>query len=58
MKSQFEPSEEDKNVDYNDYIDAEVQKYNPTYSVFFNMDESNYNKIGFNNKYQILIWNS
>ena len=54
MKSQFEPSEEDKNVDYNPYIDAEVQKYNPTYSVFFNMDESNYNKIGFNNKYQIL----
>ena len=51
MKSQFQSSEEDINVDYNPYNNMKVSKYNPVYSIFFNMDLSNYNKIGFNNMY-------
>ena len=54
MKNQFIATEEDKNIDYNPFIDVSLSNYNPTYSVFFNMDESNYNKIGFNNKYQMI----
>lgn len=54
MKSQFQPSEEDTNSGYNPYNNLEVNKYNPLYSVFFNMDSSNYNKIGFDNQYQIV----
>ena len=54
MMSQFRPTEEDINAGYNPYENLRVNKYNPVYSVFFNMDSSNYNKIGFNNQYQIV----
>ena len=54
MKNQFIATEEDKNIDYNPFIDVSLSNYNPTYSVFFNMDETNYDKIGFNNKYQMI----
>ena len=31
----------------------DIQSYNPVYSRFFDMDETNYNKITLNHKYQI-----
>lgn len=52
MNSQFVLNEDDIKYDYQPFHDN-VQKYNPIYNIFFNMDSSNYNKIGFNHKYQI-----
>lgn len=52
MNSQFVLNEDDIKYDYQPF-NCTIQKYNPIYDIFFNMDNSNYDKIGFNHKYQI-----
>tara|TARA_B100001173_G_C16021271_1_gene562199 strand:+ start:1015 stop:2691 length:1677 start_codon:yes stop_codon:yes gene_type:complete len=54
MKEQFILSEDDLKYDYTPFDNKEIQKYNPIYNIFFNMNESNYDKIGFNHKYQLV----
>ena len=38
---------------YNAFDISELQSYNPIYSRFFDMDETNYNRISLNHKYHI-----
>ena len=54
MKEQFVLNEDDIKYDYTPFDNKEIQKYNPIYNIFFNMNESNYDKIGFNHKYQLV----
>jgi hypothetical protein len=54
MKEQFVLNEDDIKYDYTPFDNKEIQKYNPIYNVFFNMNDSNYDKIGFNHKYQLV----
>lgn len=54
MKSQFVLNEDDIKYDYTPFDNKDLQKYNPIYDIFFNMNDTNYDKIGFNHKYQIV----
>lgn len=46
-------SADDENYDYNPYVITGIQSYNPLYSEFFELNESNYNKVSLNHKYQL-----
>tara|TARA_Y100000816_G_scaffold274932_1_gene242664 strand:- start:404 stop:2128 length:1725 start_codon:yes stop_codon:yes gene_type:complete len=54
LKKQFEPTEDDKEFEYNPMSISKIQNYNPIYTIFFKMDENNYNKICFSNKYKFV----
>ena len=43
---------------YNPYNIQQVQGYNPIYNKWFSLDETNYNRIGLNNKLQIVDMNT
>jgi hypothetical protein len=40
---------------YNPFNIQHIQQYNPLYSVFFELNEKNYNKVSFNHKYQCVF---
>lgn len=44
---------DDLQYDYNPFLIENLQNYNPTYSLFFNLTEDTYNTISLNHKYQI-----
>ena len=54
LKKQFEPTDDDKEFEYNPMSISKIQNYNPIYTIFFKMDENNYNKICFSNKYKFV----
>ena len=43
---------------YNPYNIQQIQCYNPIYNKWFSLDETNYNRIGLNNKLQIVDMNT
>ena len=45
IKSQFEPSNDDVEIQYNPFKLSCIQNYIPTYDIFFNMKLSNYNEV-------------
>lgn len=53
LEESYAPSEEDIRYDYNPFRITQLQNYNPVYSEFFVMNEKNYGRIAFNNKYHI-----
>jgi hypothetical protein len=54
LEKQYIPSEEDiKNI-YNPFHLDKIQLYNPSYKLFFNLSENNYNIVGLNHKYYML----
>ena len=42
MKSQFVLNEDDIKYDYTPFDNKDLQKYNPIYDIFFNMNDTNY----------------
>ena len=54
LKKQFEPTDDDREFEYNPLSISKIQNYNPIYSLFFEMNENNYNKIYFSNKYKFV----
>ena len=54
LKKQFEPTDDDREFEYNPLSISKIQNYNPIYSLFFEMNENNYNKICFSNKYKFV----
>ena len=54
LKKQFEPTDDDKEFEYNPMSISKIQNYNPIYTLFFQMDKNNYNKICFSNKYKFV----
>lgn len=57
-KSSQLTSVEDNDANYNPFHIKAVQNYNPIYSVWFQLDASNYNGITLNNKYNLLDMNT
>ena len=53
LEESFVPTEEEFRYQYNPFRIGDVQNYNPTYSEFFVMNDKNYGRIAFNNKYHI-----
>lgn len=49
----YEPTEEDEKHNYNPFNVSQTQSFNPLYSDFFVLNESNYDKVGLNHKYYI-----
>ena len=52
-KSYVAESPEDEKHGYNPYSISHLQTYNPLYSEFFELNESNYNKVSLNHKYHM-----
>lgn len=52
-KSYVAQSPEDEKNGYNPYFVSGIQTYNPLYSEFFELNESNYSKVSLNHKYHI-----
>jgi hypothetical protein len=50
LAEQYEPSEEDIANEYNPFAVSEIQSFNPLYTDFFVLNESNYNRVGLNHK--------
>jgi len=53
LAQQYEPSEEDIANHYNQFSVSEIQTFNPIYTDFFRLNESNYNRIGLNHRYYL-----
>jgi len=53
LAKQYEPTEYDIANNYNPFNVSEIQSFNPIYSDFFVLNESNYNRIGLNHKYYL-----
>jgi hypothetical protein len=54
LEKQYIPSEEDIKNNYNPFHLDKIQLYNPSYNLFFNLSEDNYNNVGLNHKYYML----
>ena len=52
-KTYVTQSPEDEKHEYNPYRIDNIQTYNPLYSEFFELNESNYNKVSLNHKYHV-----
>ena len=57
LEDNYEISPEDLDNEYNPFRITNIQNYNPIYNDFFDLNENNYNKIAFNNKYHISTLN-
>jgi hypothetical protein len=53
LAQKYEPSEEDIANNYNPFAISEIQSFNPIYTDFFRLNESNYNRIGLNHRYYL-----
>jgi hypothetical protein len=53
LEESFTPSSDDLENNYNAFHITHLQNYNPLYSEFFIMNETNYDKVALNNKYHI-----
>ena len=51
LAKKYEPSEDDIANKYNPFFVSEIQSFNPLYSDFFVLNESNYNRVGLNHSY-------
>lgn len=51
LEKKYEPSEDDVTNKYNPFTVTEIQSFNPLYSDFFLLNESNYNRVGLNHPY-------
>ena len=58
LEKSFIPSNEDSEQNYNPYKILGLQKYNPIYKEFFDLNENNYNGISLNHKYALKTHNS
>jgi hypothetical protein len=54
LASKYVLSEEDMKYEYNPFVFSQFQQYNPLYSLFFQLNETNYNHISLNHRYSIL----
>ena len=50
LANQYIQTEDDVRYNYNPFAVSQFQSYNPLYSEFFVLNESNYNRVGLNNK--------
>jgi ribosomal protein L12E/L44/L45/RPP1/RPP2 len=53
LEESFTPTSDDLEHNYNAFHISHLQNYNPLYSEFFIMNETNYDKVALNNKYHI-----
>jgi hypothetical protein len=53
LAKQYEPSEDDIANNYNPFAVSEIQSFSPLYSDFFQLNESNYNRIGLNHRHYL-----
>ena len=54
LKKQFEPTDDDKEFEYNPMSISKIQNYNPIYTIFFKMDEK-VQKLALNVDFNFLI---
>jgi hypothetical protein len=54
LASKYVSSEKDTKYEYNPFAFSQFQQYNPLYSLFFQLNETNYNHITLNHRYSIL----
>ena len=53
LAKQYEPSDDDATNQYNPFQVSEIQSFNPLYTDFFVLNESNYNRVGLNHQHYI-----
>jgi hypothetical protein len=53
LAKQYEQSEDDTANQYNPFHVSEIQSFNPLYTDFFVLNESNYNRVGLNHAYHL-----
>ena len=53
LAKQYEQSEDDMANNYNPFAVSEIQAFSPLYSDFFQLNESNYNRIGLNHRHYL-----
>lgn len=53
LAKQYEQSEDDATNQYNPFAVSEIQSFNPLYTDFFVLNESNYNRVGLNHQHYI-----
>ena len=53
LAKQYEPSEDDIANQYNQFDISDIQSFNPIYSDFFVLNETNYNRVGLNHRYYL-----
>ena len=53
LEKQYVVNKQDQDNDYKPFLISKFQNYNPIYNRYFEMDETNYNRISLNSKYQI-----
>jgi len=53
LAKQYEQSEYDMANNYNPFAVSEIQSFSPLYSDFFQLNESNYNRIGLNHRHYL-----
>ena len=58
LEESFQPSEEDSENNYNPFRIQKLQNYNPIYSEFFILNESNYDCTALNNTFRFVNMNS
>lgn len=54
LETTYERSSDDVTNDYNPFKLMNIQNYNPIHGQFFSLNDTNFNSIGFNQKYQII----
>jgi hypothetical protein len=54
LEKQYVSSDDDIKNQYNPFLLDKIQLYNPSYELFFQLTEKNYNNISLNHKYHIL----
>lgn len=50
LAKQYSPTTEDQQYNYNPFAVSQIQAFNPLYTDFFVLNESNFNRVGLNNK--------
>jgi hypothetical protein len=53
LAKQYEQTEDDTTNQYNPFQVSEIQSFNPLYTDFFVLNESNYNRVGLNHAYHL-----
>ena len=52
LEKQYIPNKIDEDNEYKPFSISKFQNYNPIYNQYFDMDDTNYNRISLNSKYQ------
>ena len=52
LNIQYVLNKQDQDNEYKPFLISKFQNYNPIYNLYFKMDETNYNRISLNSKYQ------